>query len=149
LIVWRVTKTRYDPFDGSGAERWGGRWNQAGRPIVYAADSFAGAILEILVHASRPRTLPGPHHAARFNIPDELIEWLDPSNLPGWAESGSPAAEDFGTRWLDEKRSAVLAVPSLPSRPIGKVVLINPRHADAARVTRSEVFPVEWDERLF
>jgi RES domain-containing protein len=149
MIAWRVTKTRYQPIDGSGAEIWGGRWNHPGRPVVYAADSFAGALLEILAHSLRPRTLPGPHHAARIEIPDRMVEALDPEELPGWDERGSRPALEFGTRWLDERRTLALVVPALPSHPVGRTVIINPLHRDRARLLVSPLFAVPWDERLF
>jgi RES domain-containing protein len=149
MIAWRITKTRYEPFDGSGAETWGGRWNKPGRPIVYAADTYAGALLEILAHSFRPRTLPGPHHAARFEIPSDLVETLVPEALTGWEARESRAAIEFGTRWLDERRSLGLVVPALPSRPVGRGVLINPLHPAARRIVISPSFPVPWDERLF
>ena len=147
--AWRVCKTRYAPYDGTGAREWGGRWNSAGWSVVYASDSFAGAILEILAHAAYPRTLPGPHHAARFDVPAELVEVVAPDAVAGWDAKDSPAARSFGDRWLEEGRSAVLVVPALPARPIGRSVLVNPAHPDAARITVSAPFPVPWDDRLF
>jgi RES domain-containing protein len=117
--------------------------------VVYAADSFAGALLEILAHSLRPRTLPGPHHAVRIEIPDDVVETLDADVLPGWESKGSPEALAFGDRWLSEGRSAVLVVPAVPSRPVGRNVLINPGHADAGRITLSDPFAVPWDDRLF
>ncbi|HEV2734625.1 MAG TPA: RES family NAD+ phosphorylase, partial [Longimicrobiaceae bacterium] len=81
MLAWRVSKARFEPFDGTGAMLHGARWNSPGRPVVYAADSLAGAILEILAHALRPRTLPGPHHAVRIEVPDALVETLDPGAL--------------------------------------------------------------------
>jgi RES domain-containing protein len=148
-LAWRLCKTRYQPFDGTGARIEGARWNSAGHAVVYAADSFAGALLEILAHSARPRTLPGPHHAVRIDIPDEVTEFLDPGDLPGWEQPGSREALGFGDRWLWERRSAALVVPSVPSRPVGRNVLINPEHPDAPRIQISAVFPVPWDERLF
>lgn len=147
--AWRITKQRHPVYDGTGAMRVGGRWNSAGRPVIYAADTFAGAILEILAHALRPRTLPGPHHAVRIDVPDELVEALDPDALPGWDSKGSPEALQFGDRWLGEQRSVVLVVPAVPSRPVGRSVLINPLHPEADRIAISETFAVPWDERLF
>lgn len=149
LVCWRVCKTRHVPFDGTGARIAGARWNSPGRPVVYAADSFAGALLEILAPAARPRTLPGPHHAVRVSIPDALVETLDPAELAGWDERGSPAARDFGDRWLSERRSAALIVPSLPSRPVGRTVLLDPGHPRVGEVEVSAPFEVPWDERLF
>lgn len=147
--AWRVCKTRYQPFDGTGARIGGARWNSAGNEVIYAADSFAGALLELLAHAARPRTLPGAHHAVRIDIPDDAVEFLDSASLDGWEQPGSRQALEFGNRWIGERRSAALIVPSVPSRPVGRNVLINPVHPDAARITVSPVFPVPWDERLF
>ncbi len=149
MIAWRVSKTRYDPFDAAGAERWGGRWNEPGRAVVYAADSFAGSILGILAHALRPRTLPGPHHAVRIDIPDALVETLGPAALPGWDARESQAALEFGTRWLDERRTLALLVPAVTSRPVGNVLLVNPLHPQLEKAVVSAPFPVPWDERLF
>lgn len=146
---WRITKTRHRPYDGTGAMLQGARWNSPGRAVIYGSDSFAGAILEILVHALRPRTLPGPHHAIEIHIPDDLVEELKAASLPGWEAPESAVAREFGDRWLEERRSAVLLVPSLPSRPVGRSVLINPEHRDAGLIRVSEPFEVPWDERLF
>jgi RES domain-containing protein len=146
---WRVAKKRHPPYDGAGAARHGGRWNSPGQPVIYAADSFAGALLEILAHVLRPRTLPGPHHAVRIEIPADLIETLDAEGLRGWDERDSSAALRFGDAWLDERRSPVLAVPAVPCRPVGRLLLVNPRHPAAGRIGVSEPFDVPWDERLF
>ncbi len=127
----------------------GARWNSAGREVIYASDTFAGAILEQLAHALRPRTLPGRHHAVRIDIPDSLIEALRPEDLPGWDARDSPAALAYGDRWLDERRSAVLVVAAVPSRPVGRTVVINPLHPDAGEIAVSDPFVVPWDERLF
>lgn len=148
-FAWRITKQRYPVYDGTGAMRVGGRWNSPGRAVIYAADSFAGAILELLAHALRPRTLPGRHHAVRIDIPDDLVEVLDPGDLPNWDSRGSPEALQYGDRWLAERRSAALFVPAVPSRPIGRTVLIDPLHAESGRIAVSAPFDVPWDERLF
>lgn len=149
MVAWRICKARFAPFDGTGAMLRGARWNSPGRPVVYAADSFAGALLELLAHALRPRTLPGPHHAVRIEIPDAAVEVLDPAALPGWDAKGSPEARAFGDRWLEEARSPALVVPAVPARPVACNVLLNPMHPDAARISVSEPFEVPWDERLF
>lgn len=149
VVGWRVCKTRHAPFDGQGARLYGARWNSAGAPVIYGADSFAGAILEILVHALRPRTLPGPHHAVRIEVEDGLVEELAASALAGWDQPHSALAREFGDRWLRERRSPALLVPALPSRPVGRNLLINPLHPAARAIVVSEPFAVPWDERLF
>jgi RES domain-containing protein len=149
VIAWRVCKLPHDPWDGTGAALRGGRWQSPGRPVIYAADSYAGALLEILVHLDAPRRLPGAQHAIRLDIPDDILEQAASAVPDGWEQRATGAARAFGNRWLDEARTAALVVPALPSRPIGRVVLINPAHPDSARIARGAPFPVPWDERLF
>ncbi|HEX9893470.1 MAG TPA: RES domain-containing protein [Gemmatimonadales bacterium] len=149
MVAWRTCKTRHDPWDGTGAALEGGRWNSPGRPVLYAADTFAGTLVEILAHSARPRTLPGAHHSIRLDLPDELLEELQPGSLSGWHLPYSMAARAFGDQWLVEARTPVLVVPSVPARPVGRSVLINPMHAEAPRIARSAPFVVRWDDRLF
>jgi RES domain-containing protein len=149
MIAWRVCKVRHPPYDGTGAALVGARWSSPGRHVVYAADSFAGALLEIVVHASTPRTLPGPHHAVRIEVPDALVEVFDETTDPAWHERGSPSALAFGDAWHAGRRSAALSVPAVPARPIGRTLLIDPAHPDAGRIVVSDPFPVPWDDRLF
>jgi RES domain-containing protein len=149
VIAWRVCRVAHRPYDSTGAQLYGARWNSVGRSVIYAADSFAGAILELLAHALRPRTLPGPHHAVQIEIPDAAIETLAAEQLPGWSVKGSPAARAFGDRWIAEGRTPVLVVPAVPSQPIGRTVLINTTHPQAGEIVVSQPFAVPWDERLF
>ena len=149
MIAWRICKARFDPWDGTGAVLHGGRWHTHGRPVLYAADSYAGAILEILVHSTQPRLFPGDHHAVRLDIPDDALEEATTLEAPSWDERDPAAARSFGDRWLAETRTAALMVPALPCRPVGRIVVINLAHPDAARIERGAPFAVPWDERLF
>jgi RES domain-containing protein len=54
-----------------------------------------------------------------------------------------------GDLWLEERRSAVLIVPAVTERPVGRNLLINPDHPDAGRIQVAEPFPVPWDDRIF
>jgi len=117
--------------------------------VLYAADSFAGALLEILVHAARPRTLPGPHHAVRFEIPIDALTVLDPARVEGWERPESEVARSAGDAWLKEASTLGLSVPSRPARSVGRNLLLLPEHPEWARVKVSEPFPVPWDERVF
>jgi len=146
---WRICKVRYDPLDAGGSVRFGARWTSPGRAVLHASDSFAGALLEILCHASRPRTLPGEHHAVRLEIPEDLVEVVGPDPIPGWEHPDFTAARRVGDAWLTGRRSVGLVVPSLPSRPEGRTRLLVPTHPDFIRVQVSAPFPVPWDERLF
>src|SRR3954447_6193572 len=52
LRAFRIADMRHTIFDGTGAMLHGARWNSPGRRVIYAAETYAGALLEILVHAS-------------------------------------------------------------------------------------------------
>jgi RES domain-containing protein len=147
--VYRLAKRRYPVYDGSGAALEGARWNSPGRSLIYASEHYATALLEKLVHAGRTQ-LPGAHHAAAIEIPEDLsIEHFDPSVAPGWDLEESSVARRYGDAWHAAARSAVLIVPSLPGQPIERNFVINPAHPDAVRIRVAPSFDVVWDGRLF
>jgi RES domain-containing protein len=147
--VYRLAKRRYPVYDGSGAALEGARWNSPGRLLIYTSGHYATAILEKLVHAGRTR-LPGAHHAAAIEIPDDLAsQHFDPAAVPGWELEDSAAARAYGDEWHAAGRTAVLIVPSLPGQPVERNFIINPSHPDAARIRVMPSFDVVWDGRLF
>jgi len=149
LRLVRVCKTRYPAFDGTGAALHGGRWNSPGTPVVYAAPSYALALLEILVHAGT-EALPGPHHAVTIDVPADVpVDRLRPEALPGWADANERVARGAGDRWRSAGRSAILLVPSVVAAPHDWNAVIDPRHPGAARLVIAAPVPVTWDPRLF
>ncbi|SAL86817.1 RES domain-containing protein [Caballeronia choica] len=127
----------------------GGRLNSPGRPVIYGGLNFAGAMLEVLVHA-RIGKVPRHHVYVEAMVPDGVeIERVEADDLPaGWDGADARIARQLGDRWLEEGRSAVLLVPSVVARA-EQNVLVNPAHLDAARLVVSEPRPVVWDRRLF
>lgn len=149
LRLVRVCKARYAAFDGAGAALHGGRWNAPGMVVVYAATSYAGALLEILVHAGTD-DLPGPHHGVTIDVPSDVpLERVRPEVLPGWDDTNERVARAAGERWRKGGRSAVLLVPSVVAAPHDWNAVIDPLHRDAARFIVSAAAPVVWDPRLF
>ena len=149
LRLVRVCKAKYRPFDGTGAALEGGRWNSPGAPVTYAALSYAGALLEILVHAGTD-DLPGPHHGVTIDVPaDVAVERLAPADVPGWDAPDERVARAAGDRWRAASRSAVLLVPTVVASPHDWNAVIDPRHPDAARLVVSAPSVVTWDPRLF
>lgn len=149
ITSWRVVKQRFaeNAFDGAGARRFGGRWNSAGRAVVYTAATTSLAILEIIVHADA-RLLP--HYVAipvHFN--DDLVEVIEPGLLPGgWRTHPSPfGLKRIGDQWIDSMRTAVLRVPSAVV-PQEWNYLLNPKHPDFAAVEIGAPVPLETDTRL-
>src|SRR5271165_2424255 len=149
MVVFRAADRRFPLFDGTGARLVGGRWNSPGRPVIYAAETYAGALLEVLVHSNLGR-VPKTHAAIEISIPDTIaVESLDGLSLPGWDREDQIASRAFGDEWLTKGRSAVLLVPSTVLRGREHNVLINPDHSDFPRIVASEPQDVQWDKRLF
>ena len=135
--VYRIVQGRYPPFDGSGAFRWGSRWISPGRQVVHAAETYALAVLENLVHW-QTNSLPQGLVCVRAVIPGTVkqqhAEPIEPKTLAG-LEYAVTRAE--GDRWYDDGATAVLWVPSAVS-PYERNVLVNQRHPDFGRI---EVLP--------
>jgi RES domain-containing protein len=138
---------RHTIFDGSGAMLHGARWNSPGRRVIYATETYAGALLEILVHASG--SVPRSQGYVEIQIPAGLpLEEITPDDVPRWDSPSFEAARACGDRWYDERRTPVLMVPSVVTR-VERNVLINQEHPDFARIRASRALPVRWDVRLW
>jgi RES domain-containing protein len=149
MQAFRIADRRFPIFDGTGARLIGGRWNSPGRYLIYAAETFAGALLEVLVHANLGR-VPKTHAVIEINIPDTIaVESLDGKSLPGWDLDDQIASRAFGDRWVTERRSGILLVPSLVTRGREDNVLINPEHPDFVKILAGKPEDIEWDTRLF
>src|SRR5580658_5848667 len=112
LRAFRIADMRHAIFDGTGAMLHGARWNSHGRRIVYAAETYAGALLEILVHASG--SVPKGQGYIEIEIPAELsVEEVAPEDVPRWDSPSFETARKFGDRWYDERRTPVVIVPSV------------------------------------
>ena len=155
MRVWRIAPDTpdygADDRSGTGAKRTGGRWNRPGLPALYCADTPALACLETLVHLGASH-LPLDRYLVAIEIPDSVWavrQTRNPSALPvGWdAHPFGPVSLDFGGEWLQSNKIAVLEVPSAIV-PEDSVLLINPRHADSARITASKIRRWTYDPRL-
>jgi len=146
--IYRVVRAIYPPFDGSGAARFGARWTSPGREAIYAAQNYAGALLEILAHARRAN-LQTAYHCMVIHVPEDLaITTVHADHVPGWDAGDYLVSRAVGDAWLDAGATALLDVPSVLGRPYERNVVINPHHPDAHRLVREEPHPVEWDTRL-
>jgi RES domain-containing protein len=147
--LYRIADRRHPVWNGTGALLNGARFNSPGRPVIYAALTFAGAMLEVLVHA-RIGKVPKTHVFVEASVPDDMaIERHGAETLPaGWDAPALAVARRFGDAWLAEARTAVMLVPSVVARAEWNA-LVNPLHPDASRIGVAEAQPVLWDARLF
>lgn len=137
----------YPIFDARGSVRAPGRWNDADSPVIYAADTYSGAMLEKLAHGNGE--LPANQHFIEIALPAGIsYEVVTKDSLPGWESADCTVPKQFGSEWVHQKRSLALFVPSYVAR-MEENVLINPAHPELPMLEPSKETPVWWDERLF
>lgn len=150
MRVWRISRHRHAAdLKGLGGLVASGRWHHPGKPILYTSATPSLAALEVLVHVDS--TLAPPDLALiEIVIPDDIaIEYCNPVSLtPSWQTYPGPVElQDFGSMWLAEIRSAILAVPSAVL-PVEQNYLINPLHPEIARLRVVQELPFYFDPRL-
>lgn len=115
LTGWRIVKRRYADraFDGEGARLHGGRWNSAGRQVVYLSESRALATLEILAGLRTPAVIPA-YVLIKVEFEEDVVTELHKRTLPAeWiASPPGTATQRIGDQWFDVMTSVVLRVPS-------------------------------------
>jgi hypothetical protein len=70
------------------------------------------------------------------------------TSSPRGASENKTPARAFSGQWLNETRSAILAVPSVIAR-LDQNALVNPLHPDANKLIVPEPKKVIWDKRFF
>jgi RES domain-containing protein len=148
VILWRVSN--YHTLDGVGGLYVSGRWHTKAHPVVYCTLNPATALLETLVHMEiDSEDRPERFQVLRIEGPDSLsIENAEADSLPqNWAEDTS-TTQTVGDRWLIEKRSLLLQVPSVLV-PETWNVLVNPQHTEANLLTITATYEHAFDARLF
>lgn len=148
---WRIVPAEFSSaaFDGEGARLFGGRWNSAGLPMVYATEHLSLAALEVRVHLERT-SMKKRYQCIHFDFDEPLMMTLPLEALPDhWQqEPPPPSLQAVGDDWLASMSSVVLAVPSVII-PAEHNLLINPRHPDFKKIKIGGPEPFSFDFRLF
>jgi len=149
MLVYRITRAKYsDGLQASGREN---RWNKAKQYVIYASESKALAILEMV--ANRGAIMEGaPYKLLTIEIArskETLIEVGSKKLGDRWQNmENKPTTQEIGSRWYIEKSSVALKVPSVL---IGGEYnfIINTDHPDFdKRVELKSVEDFHWDPRL-
>src|SRR5438876_4176579 len=105
LRAYRIADRRHRLFDGEGAASFGGRWNSPGRRVIYAAESYAGAMLEVLAHTNIGR-IPASQSWIEIIIGNTVkIEEVKEGDVRGWDAHDHHASRAYGDHWYDESRT--------------------------------------------
>lgn len=148
LTLWRISN--HADLTGAGGMLASARWHTAGKPIVYLAESPAGALLEVLIHleideAHRPAT----YQLLKVEAEDSIApDGIDIASLPANWAANEAETQAKGDAWLRSGATALLRVPSAIV-PETSNWLLNPRHPDATRVRIAHVYKTPFDPRLF
>lgn len=148
MILWRISN--YGTLDGRGGLLASARWHTQGRPVVYLAETPAGALTEILVHLELDlNNLPATYKLLKAETPDNIsIRAVAKSDLAADWREDIVLTRTIGDEWLAAGSTALLKVPSVII-PETHNFLLNPRHAGAARVKVIWHREYPWDQRLF
>ena len=124
MKLWRLTRAPFLALDGSGPAAHGARWTSPGLPVVNFASEASLAILIVLRYL--PRDLVGIDT-------DYQLGWTETDATPERLAYHRDAAikRQRGDDWLQSKRSLFASVMSAVV-PEADIIMMNPRHPDAA-----------------
>jgi RES domain-containing protein len=147
MELFRITKNEYkNDLTGFGAFHWGGRWNSPGRYVLYTSSRRSLAMLEVLVHYSKP-VPPEDYVVVVIYVPDSIAKSTAPYMIEDWREERDWTRE-VGDSWLQTGNSLLYRVPSVIVKSEDNY-LINPAHKDAGSMKVIDVEPFKFDRRLF
>jgi RES domain-containing protein len=116
--------------------------------VVYVSEHQSTAAFEVFANRV-PFILEEKYKAFHMEWTDNLTEIFPAKKLPAdWRISPPPAETmEIGDRWVQERRSAVLALPSAIS-PDDTNFLLNPEHTDFKRIRIHPPINLDFDPRL-
>jgi RES domain-containing protein len=147
MLAFRILHKKYgDPLFAPGIE---GRWNSAGKKVLYCSDSIPLAFMESMVR----RQGVGFNHdfqIAHINIPDQLpIKKISTAELPvGWDKPHDYSkCQSLASKWYDGMETLTLIVPSAVLSVCSNYV-INTIHPDFKKVKLVDITPLMPDARI-
>jgi len=148
MLVYRIAPKQYAlDLSGEGSRIYGGRWNPAGRAVIYTSESASLAMLETLAFYAVSGAPPDLILVV-IEISNSLtIEKPELADLPDdWnARPQKTSTSNFGLLWLETSRTSCLRVPSvITPEGYGWNYILNPLHPELAgkmKVAES----IKWD----
>ena len=147
MRLWRISN--HASLSGDGGLHAAGRWHSRGRRVVYLADHPASALVEVMVHLEiDAEDLPTHYQLLGIEVPDDVaVTALAETELPdGWRQQFA-VTRARGDEWLRTGATALLRLPSAIV-PEATNYLLNPAHADTARISIAIALRAPFDPRL-
>jgi RES domain-containing protein len=144
MRLWRILN--HASLSGDGGLYASGRWHARGRRVVYLADHPASALLEVMVHLEiDAEDIPRDYQLLAVDVPDG-VAMTSPGLPDNWRDQAA-GTQALGDAWLREAATALLHIPSAIV-PDASNYLLNPAHADAARIAIAAARRAAFDPRL-
>lgn len=150
MIVYRLTKSKYkSELSGIGAEKYGGRWNNKGKQIIYTGESRALCTAEIAVHTPLG-IVPTDYFVQKIKLPKLKILEISTRDLKkNWRNFPHEiSTKIIGDDFIGNNKYLVMKVPSAVIQDEFNY-LINPQHKFFSRVKLIEIEEFKFDKRLF
>jgi RES domain-containing protein len=147
MLVYRITHKKYT--DHLFAPGFSGRWNSAGKKVLYCSESIPVAFLESMVR----RQGVGFNHdfdIVIIEVPDTLaIQTINLTDLAdGWRNFRDYAiCQQIGNAWFDKFEIPVLKVPSAVVVQSSNYV-INAQHSNYKHIKVAGVTELVPDARI-
>lgn len=155
MRIYRICRIEHlENFEGHGASfRHGGRWNTAGVPVLYFAESASVAMLEMANYLPSPRLVPAAYRLGVYEVASSAsIKRWQVRDLPkDWNEfPHSPWTRNAGTDWLLHGKESLLSVPSA-AVPGGleNIVLASPHRLAPVGIRLIEAIEDIYNSRAF
>jgi len=155
MRIYRTCRIGHlENFEGQGASfRHGRRWNKAGVPVLYFAESASVAMLEMANYLPSPRLVPTAYRLGVYEVASSAaIKRWHVSDLPKERDvfPRSQWTRQAGTEWLLHGKESLLSVPSA-AVPGGleNIVLASPHRLAPARIRLIEALEDLYDSRAF
>ena len=155
MRLYRIGRQAYlEDYRGLGASYLdGGRWNAAGVPALYFAETASVAMLEMANYLPSPRLVPTSYPLGVFEVPeDTAVDRWPVADLPvDWGDFPYPkSTQEMGTNWLAGAAAPLLEVPStaVPGG-IEHIVLASPVRLGAAAIRLVDVQADIYNPRAF
>lgn len=151
IRAYRLVKTKHagNAFSGDGSHVSGGRWNAAGIPVVYTAESRALGALEILIGIELKDARELDYTIIPVEFDKALVEIIGKKTLPkDWKDYPPPhSTQMIGKKWARDNNSAILQVPSV-IMPKEYNYVLNPNHEDFKKIKILKAETFTFDSRL-
>ena len=145
MRLWRISS--YPGLSGVGGHHADGRWHTRGKPILYASEHPALAMVEAMAHMRLGVTaIPLTLKLIAIDVADAATIAAMPDLPAGW-QANEPTSQAIGDAWIARGETLLLRLPSAILAHSTNY-LINPAHAEAATVlSEVEIEPFWFDRR--